>query len=212
MGIMILAMVMVLTLRQLFAKRLVGLATVLISLASFNASAEWFITGVVGKSTALETINSSNIKDLDAISFDDSDVSFRVGTGFNYDDFSFSLNYEQLGDTETIISGSALNASQFHQSVIDVAPKLVDGFSVQSQYRVWHNDAVNVAIGLGLLAWDLDYSSTLNGTTIERRDSGTDVFYTATLGSQIVTNVQATRYKVPFNDVNNLSVGISYSF
>jgi len=216
MGMMILAMVMLLTLRQLFAKRLVGLATVFISLASFNASAEWFITGAVGKSTALENINSSNIKDLDAISFDNSDVSFRIGTGFNYDDFSFSLNYEQLGDTETVISGSTLNTHQFHQSVIDVAPKLVDGFSVQSQYRVWHNDAVNVAIGFGLLTWDLDYSSTLNGTTIERSDSGTDVFYTATLGYQVLTNVevnmQATRYNLPFNDVNNLSVGISYSF
>lgn len=216
MGIMILAMALLLTLRQLFDKRVVVFTAVFISLISSSASAEWFITGAVGKSTALEHINTSNIKDLDAISFEDSDVSFRFGTGFNYDDFSFSLNYEQLGDTETSISGSTLHTEQFHQRVVDVAPKLADGFSVKSQYRVWHNDVVNIAVGLGLLVWDLDYSSTLNSATIELSDSGTDVFYTAALGYQVLTNielnVQITRYNLPFNDVNNLSVGIRYSF
>ena len=216
MGIMFLAIAMLLVLRRSSAQRSVGLLTLLFSLASFNASAEWFITGAFGKSTALENIDSSTIQGLDSIRFDQSDVSFRLGTGFNYQDFSFSLNYEQLGDTEAVISASTSNVNQFHQSVIDIAPKLVDGFSVQGEYRVWHNDAVHVAIGLGLLAWNLDYSSQLNETTIERKDNGTDAFYTATIGYQVLTdvevNVQATRYHLPFNDVNNLSLGVRYSF
>ena len=100
--------------------------------------------------------------------------------------------------------------------MIDSAPKLVDGFSLETQYTLWQGELLNVSAGMGILAWKLKYRSQLTDSVIDVNESGTDFFYNLGLGYKLTDNIEANigirRYNLSINDVNNITVGISYHF
>ena len=152
----------------------------------------------------------------DNISIDNKGSSYTIGGGIYYQRFSFILSYINLGEAGAEISGTTLNRDSFEQSLLDTGPKLVDGFSVETQHALWSNDRVTASVGVGLLAWSLNYSSQLQSGTIRDEERGVGVFYQASLayelGKQIQLTLKAARYQLSLNNVNNLSVGLQYSF
>ena len=180
-----------------------------------GADIHWFITGSVGQSKVLNTLMVPN-NDIEDISIDNKGPSYSVGGGINYKDMSVTVNYTNLGEAGAEISGDTLNRDSFEQILHDSAPKLVDGISVEAQQVVWSNDTITAAVGLGLLVWKLDYSSQLEGGAIRANKQGVDVFYQASLAYQLAgqlnLRLKVTRYRLVFNEVNKVSLGLQYSF
>ena len=176
----------------------------------------WFITGSVGQSKVVDTLFIPNISDVEDISIDNNGNSYTLGGGINYERFSFMLSYANLGEASAKFSGATLNRDSLEQALLDMAPKLVDGLSIETQFALWSNDSFTAAFGLGLLAWKQDYSSQLQGGTIEVDEHGVDVFYQTNLAYQLSGRMQfilkAERYQLSLNDVNNVSIGIKYNF
>jgi len=199
-------------------KRSTSMLAVFIGLCSFNTSASdgWFVSGAIGKSTVIERIKTSDVNQVTDVKFDDTDTSFHFGLGYQFTDYSITLGYEKLGDTTARITGDTLDVTQFQESVIDVAPVLVDGLSIGGQYNLWSNEVFNLSAGLGILMWDLDYESHVQDDVVLVDDSGVDVFYKVQVAYQmtdkVAINLQATRYDLPYNDVNNIAVGVTYQF
>ncbi|MCI2285845.1 tandem-95 repeat protein [Colwellia sp. MSW7] len=187
----------------------------MVSSANVNATEfDWFVTASAGQSSA--KANQPNITEVEALSWDDKDTSYSLGGGLEYGDFAFILSYENLGEASASYTGKVLDPASFHQGLAESAPKLVDGFSLQSQYNLWQKEAINISFGLGLLAWDLDYTSDRSESVIELNDSDVDVFYLLQLGYKLSEHTQlsikATRYNLSINDVNNIAVALSYHF
>lgn len=139
-----------------------------------------------------------------------------MGGGVKYDAFAFMVSYEQLGEASANFSGDTLATSSFHQTLAESAPKLVDGISLQGQYTFWQSDAMHASVGLGVLAWELDYTSKLNDSVIEMDEDDIDLFYNLALGytltEQIDVSLKVSRYNLSVNDVNNIALGVTYHF
>jgi hypothetical protein len=176
----------------------------------------WFITASAGHSKVIDTLLIPSNSDIEDISIDNQGSSYTIGGGIHYQRFSFILSYTNLGEAGAEISGTTLNRDSFEQSLLDTAPKLVDGVSVETQYTLWSNDRVTAAVGVGLLAWSLDDSSQLQNGTIRDEEQGVDVFYQANLAyglnARMHVTLKVTRYQLALNKVNNVSVGLQYHF
>jgi hypothetical protein len=176
----------------------------------------WFITASAGQSKVLDTIvipSNSGIEDID---IDSKGTSYSLGAGIHYLSFSFILSYTNLGEAGTKISAASLNRVSFEQGILDTAPKLVDGLSVEAQYTLWSNDVFTAAVGVGLLAWQLDYSRQLQGGPVRVSEQGVNVLYQASLAYQLGAHMQVTlklaNYQLALNKVNNVFFGVRYNF
>jgi hypothetical protein len=192
--------------------------TPVISHSSSDVSADihWFITGSVGQSKVVEPLLLPANSAVEDISIDRKGTSYIIGGGISYKDLSVTLSYTNLGKAGAEITGDTLNRASFEQSLLATVPNLVDGLSVETQYAFWSNERLTAAVGLGLLAWKLDYSSQLQGSVIRANEQGVDVFYQANLSYQLsdemCVSLKAARYQLSLNEVNNLSLGLRYSF
>ena len=205
--------------RTVSKKRLVQVATSFAIAVSMNLAAsetQWFVTGSIGQSQAKALFTLPANTQLISRTWDDRDTSYSIGGGFRYVDFSFILSYEQLGEATASYTGDVLDVEQFHQALADKAPKLAEGFSLKSEYTFWQSETLSASIGLGLIAWDSDYSSVLGDSVITKDQSDTNLFYTAALAYQLTEktqlSVQATRYKLLMNDVDNIALALRYHF
>jgi len=184
------------------------------SVTVMAAEPNWFVTASVGQSSA--KAQKPNVAEVDTVSWDDSDTSYSLGGGYHYADFDFILSYEQLGEASASYTGEVIDSELFHQALVNSAPKLVDGISLQGRYTLWQSKAFNVKVGVGLLAWELDYTSQLNESIIKVDESDTNLFYNLQVGYKLTKHVevslQATRYTLSVNDVDNIDVGITYYF
>lgn len=184
------------------------------SVTVMAAEPNWFVTASVGQSSA--KAEKPNVAEVDTVSWDDSDTSYSLGGGYHYADFDFILSYEQLGEASASYKGEVTDSELFHQALVNSGPKLVDGISIQARYTLWQSKAFNVKVGVGLLAWELDYTSQLNESIIKVDEIDIDLFYNLQVGYKLTKHVevslQATRYTLSVNDVDNIDVGITYYF
>jgi hypothetical protein len=186
------------------------------SMSLAAAETQWFMTGSIGQSQAKAAFTLPTATEFSNQAVDDTDTSYSLGGGLRYVDFSFILSYEQLGEAAASYTGDVLDSEQFHQDLANAAPKLAEGVSLQSEYHFWQGETLSASLGLGLIAWDVDYASVLNDSVISNNESDTNLFYTLAFAYQLTQDIQvsvnATRYKLSINDVNNLALGVRYHF
>ncbi|TYK66123.1 DUF4347 domain-containing protein [Colwellia echini] len=176
----------------------------------------WFVSGSIGQSNVSSSQTVPNNIGITDIAVDKSDTSYNIGAGINYDAYTLTLSYEQLGETSVSYTGDTLDSSAYHQALVNSSPKLVDGFSLLGQYTLWQNDDFSVLAGLGLFAWELDHTSKLGDNILDTNKDGVDVFYNLQLAYTVIENTQvfikASRYNLSINNVNNISLGLLYRF
>jgi hypothetical protein len=186
------------------------------SMSLAAAEPQWFMTGSVGKSHANSHVNIPSDIGITDSDLDKSGTSYTIGGGVNYGLYSFTVSYEQLGDSSASYTGDTLDTALFHQTLVNVAPKLVDGISLQGQYTLWQGDALSASIGAGLFAWELDYTSKLNDSVIKVNEDDVDIFYNLQIAyaitEQVEVSVKASRYSLSVNDINNVALGLTYHF
>jgi hypothetical protein len=179
------------------------------------AEPQWFVTSSVGISDANSHVNIPSDIGITSSDLDKSSASYTIGGGVNYSVYSFTLSYEQLGDSSASYVGEVLDTALFHQTLVNNAPKLVEGISLQGQYTLWQDDALSASIGVGLFAWDLDYTSQLNDSVIKVSEDDIDLFYNLQIAyaitEQVQVSVKASRYSL-VHDINNIALGLTYHF
>ena len=224
MGLMVIALTGIVLYRlrrktNIGKKQLVQGASALVVATSMSLAAaepQWFMTGSVGKSHANSHVNIPSDIGITESNLDRSGNSYTIGGGVNYGVYSFTLSYEKLGDSSASYTGDTLDTALFHQTLVNVAPKLVDGISLQGQYTFWQDDTLSASIGAGLFAWELDYTSKLNDSVIKVSEDDIDFIYNLQIAYAITEQVQvslkASRYSLSINDINNLALGLTYHF
>jgi hypothetical protein len=190
--------------------------TVATSMNLAAAEPQWFMTGSFGKSHANSHVGIPSDIGITDSDLDKSGTSYTIGGGVSYGVYSFTVNYEQLGDSSASYTGDTLDTALFHQTLVNVAPKLVDGISLQGQYTLWQDDALSASIGAGLFAWELDYTSKLNDSVIKVSKNDVDFIYNLQVAyavtAQVQVSLKASRYSLSVNDINNIALGLTYHF
>ena len=195
-----------------------GTAVLLVATSMSLAVAEpqWFVTSSVGTSHVSANPYTPSDIGITGSDLDKSGTSFIIGGGVRYDVYSFTASYEQLGDASASYAGDTLDTALFHQALVNSTPKLVDGISLQGQYTLWQAEGLSASVGLGILAWELDYTSQLNESVIEVREDDVDLFYNLqvayTITEHVQVSVKASRYNLSVNDINNIALGLTYHF
>lgn len=149
---------------------------------------------------------------------ENSDTSWQLSLSMAFTPSLYgTLGYVDLGQGELTINSQALDPAGLHQQLKGTGPRLGRGWIVGSHGTVWQHRAIKLQMAGGFI---------FNRNTIDsRRDDGQRVLTqdkdTALYGGfgvgyqmtkQWQMSIDWRRYFLDANDVDSLSMGISYQF
>ncbi|WP_119860245.1 tandem-95 repeat protein [Pseudoalteromonas sp. MSK9-3] len=216
MGGMLLLMISALVIRR---RKLALPSFALISttcLVSVPAAANsWSIQGMVGQSSADHsqpntTLNVSNV--------DDSSDSWSAGLYHELlPQFTIGVRYIDLGQGRVTFSGNVASPDTAQADVSRVAPILPEGFALQVGYDAFKYNTFEGKVFLGAFDWKYHVDSTRDGRFHTRyEDQQTDLYYglglTYNLSDSVGVDLQYSRYPLSENDIDEVSLGLSYQF
>lgn len=195
---------------------------ILLMFASFNSHANWQLKAELGQSRAdgSHTLSSvlPELSGGELVNIDKKDTSWSLGVGYGFFDnkLTLSANYIDMGEGSVVIEADTLDAKQYHQSVATISPSLVTGYSLEADYQFDLGRGITTSLLLGGLSWEDSISSRYGDNTITTNRDGVDVYYGIKLNIPIQTHWQISagfkRYNLPTNDVDIMSVGLTFIF
>jgi len=94
-----------------------------------------------------------------------------------FERLDLELGYQSFGEAGVALSASTLTPAQYHQAVQSLTPVLGDGIYSGARIGLWQQYGWRLQLPLGMIAWQSDIESTLNGTTLRSDTDGTDIYY-----------------------------------
>lgn len=175
----------------------------------------WSIEATLGGSfahnnSALNDISSAQVK-----SVDDSDIAWSMGIAYHFNqDWKLAIRYIDLGQGQATLSTDSLNPEEYHQAVAKVMPVLGHGIGLDVSYQLFNIGNFFTDSTLGLFNWRSELDSRYQNNTISHDESGSDLYLGLLLGykfnQQWELGVGYTRYFISQNDVDNVSLKLSY--
>lgn len=118
--------------------------------------------------------------------------------------------------TATLSHDASLSPSEYHARVAKVTPVLAEGFALDMSYIFLQEEKASLKATVGGFAWEADFSSEYQGTTIKSSEDGIDPYIGLGLDYQLAEDWSAgwqlTRYFLDVNDVTTLAVKVGYHF
>jgi len=109
---------------------------------------------------------------------DDSDTALSLSVQYQwFERLDLELGYQSFGEAGVALSASTLTPAQYHQAVQSLTPVLGDGIYSGARIGLWQQYGWRLQLPLGMIAWQSDIESTLNGTTLRSDTDGTDIYY-----------------------------------
>lgn len=148
---------------------------------------------------------------------EDSATGWSLGLGVNIPShISITLSYMDMGQASLSITSDTLNTSEYHQSVSQLAPMLVNGFALDGRYHFLVGEHYSASALVGLLSWDNNVTSTYEHQRIENKQAGVDMFYgiegAYTINDTWTANVGLKNYALEKNKINTAYLGLTYQF
>lgn len=216
MGGMLLLMISALVIRR---RKLALPSFALISttcLVSVPAAANsWSIQGMVGKSSANYSQPNTN---LNVSNVDDSSDSWSAGLYYELlPQFTIGVRYIDLGQGRVTFSGNVASPDAVQVDLSRAAPILPEGFALQVGYDAFKYNTFEGKVFLGAFDWKYHLDSTRDGRFHSRyEDQQTDIYYglgfTYNLSDSVGVDLQYSRYPLSENDIDEVSLGLSYQF
>jgi hypothetical protein len=91
----------------------------------------------------------------------ESDTSWLLGIGYQLNHaLTLEVSYLELGDGDVTLTDQSITPTQSHNSVANISPVLVDGFTLGVRYQLWQQEHISTSVSLGLITWEGDITST----------------------------------------------------
>ncbi|MBQ4864775.1 tandem-95 repeat protein, partial [Pseudoalteromonas sp. MMG013] len=174
----------------------------------------WSVQGTAGKASANFAYDSS----LAASNIDDSSNSWSAGIYYELlPQFTIGIRYIDLGQGRVTFNGNVIAPDDAQSQVNRIAPILPEGFAMQLGYDVFNVNSFEGKLFLGAFDWKYHLDSTRDGRFHTRyEDQQTDLYYGVGvayhLSDSVNLDAQYTRYPLSENDINELSLGVTYHF
>ncbi|MDF2153608.1 Ig-like domain-containing protein [Vibrio sp. CAU 1672] len=185
---------------------------VILAALSFPSQAEWFVEADLGASFA-DNRNTESTAGL--VDSDDSDVYYSLGVGLMLSDhWSATLRYLDMGQGSATVKAATTTPGEYHQSVALVTPILISGVGLDLGYRFWSDDTWYSKASFGGLFWQTDIDSRYQGTTLNTKLDGFDVYAGLEVGyhlsGQWSLGLQFSRFFIEQNDVDCATLKLTY--
>ncbi len=209
--------------RSLKYTKRVSLTVLLLMLINFQSQAQWSFNTSIGKSQTQNTSALSAQHFTSELSkVDNSDISWSMGLSYNAtDNLRLGVTYVDMGDAALKLTSDTLTASQYHRSVAEVSPILVDGFALEIGYSIWKGNFfesknVQLDVFIGGLFWKSDIKSQYGDVLIFASKEGLDPYYGLAIVYQLTSQWQLglgfQRFTLPVHAVDNVFFSVTYQF
>lgn len=159
--------------------------------------------------------------DVYDIDVDDSRSAFKIGLGTSLsENLSVEFGYTDLGEVSTAFTTTTTEPEKFLDLARAIHPSSVEGFTASLNYQLWRHEDWFVNASAGLYLWESDFDSreVFSNTQLDSLDGedGTD-FYLGLganyrLSQRFQVNLEWERYFLDSEDVDLLTLGVSYHF
>lgn len=148
---------------------------------------------------------------------DDSDTALSLSLHWQWlERLDLEVGYQDLGDASVDLSAQTLTPAQYHQAVQRLTPVLGDGLFTGVRIGLWQQQNWRLQLPLGLMAWQSDIDSSMNGSTLRNKTDGTDLYYGLALqylpNEHWVTGVGWQQIALEPEDVRVVQFTLSYRF
>ncbi|WP_189431617.1 Ig-like domain-containing protein, partial [Alishewanella longhuensis] len=193
---------------------------VLISAVSFNVHAQWSADIQVGHSNSRMSAADLSVK-LPAegrlVAYDDNSSSWALGGQYQLTErLAAQLHYVDLGETSVTLSGETLTPDQYHQAVSDLGPLFASGIRAGLSYTLWQRQQWQFQVQTGMFFWRSKQESVWNSTVITHKNNDNDWYWGGQLGyafnQRLALQVSFNRYRLASNQVDNVMLGVNFSF
>lgn len=195
-------------------------AAVMLLFSPISQSADWYLQGSAGQSTA-DSKQGSLGAQLPAgttiTAFDKSDISYGLALGYQlHPSVALEVGYQDLGEASSQIRGESLTPAQYHELLKAVSPVLVDGVSAALRFTLWQNDRLRLELPVGVFFWDSEIISRMNNTELRTETDGNDWMVGLQLHYQLTDEWQLgggyQQINLAPNDVNSWLLSLRYQF
>ncbi|MBN8444009.1 MAG: tandem-95 repeat protein [Gammaproteobacteria bacterium] len=173
----------VLALLPLAWRRRRALAMLALASATLPVAAsprDFYLQTELGQSVASKSASDlqNALPSGSTVDLDKSDASYAVIAGFQLTDYwAFELGYQDQGQVDATITGSALDPAAYHELTKTHSPVLIKGFTAGVRYTFWGYKDWSLDIPFGVMKWQNDIVS-ISGNSVLRTDTdGTDPYY-----------------------------------
>ena len=221
MGIIILLLTSIAILRR---NRTIAVSLLLAIMFSVNSQAEevkeqsqWLIELEYGNTEALNNEGLEDIPEENIESIENESNAWSIGIGYLLTpEWKVVGRFIDLGTGSVTLKAETIAPDEYHQLAAMATPLLVRGFAVDLNYQLFSLANIVSDATVGTILWERDVVSTYQGESIKRYKSGTDMYAGLHLGYQLGNHwqlgVSYNRYFISENDIDNISVKISYYF
>jgi opacity protein-like surface antigen len=155
------------------------------------------------------------------IDVDDSRNAFKLGVGTSLSEHvSLEFGYTDLGEVSTAFTTTTTEPENFLDLARAIHPESVEGFTASINYQFWRHEDWFINLRGGLYMWESEYNSreVFSDTQLPSLDGddGADLYAGVgahyPLSKRFQINVEWERYFIESDDVDLLTVGVSYHF
>lgn len=155
------------------------------------------------------------------IDVDDSRSAFKLGVGTSLSEkFSLEFGYTDLGEVSTAFTTTTTEPEKFLDLARAIHPDSVEGFTASLNYQFWRHQDWFVNARAGLYVWESEYDSreVFSDTPLPALDGedGIDLYIglgaNYRLSKRFQVNVEWERYYLESDDVDLITLGVSYHF
>ncbi|MFN6261678.1 MAG: Ig-like domain-containing protein [Chromatiaceae bacterium] len=148
---------------------------------------------------------------------DDSDMALSLSLQWQWlERLDLELGYQDLGDASVDLSTQTLTPAQYHQAVQSLTPVLGDGLFTGVRIGLWQQQSWRLQLPMGLMTWQSEIDSSMNGSTLRNKTDGTDLYYGLALqylpNEHWVTGVGWQQIALEPEDVRVVQFTLSYRF
>jgi hypothetical protein len=204
-----------------FRRRAVpGVAMVmLLSFSPFSQSADWYLQGSLGQSKADQPGRSlaAALPNGTVTSVDDSDQSYGIALGYQlHPNVALELGYQDLGEASSQLHGESLTPAEYHQLVKALTPVLADGVTAAVRFSVWQNDTLSLEVPVGVIFWESELTSRMNGSELKTEQDGNDWYLGVQLNYRLADHWKVglgyQQLNLEPNDITSWQLSVRYSF
>lgn len=122
----------------------------------------------------------------DIVSVNDSDTSWSIEFGYQFDWASLQVGYLDLGHANVELQAESYTPEQYHETVVTLAPILVEGVTIGGEKTIFAEDNWFINGQIGTIIWqNVIISESENGTRYRTQDRATDGYLGARAGYQL---------------------------
>jgi len=199
---------------------------ILLLINSTASAGQWMVGGSLGMAWG-EADGSELNKDLvgrginaTINNVDNNRVMAQIFAGYEYiSRWGVELGYVDLGDVSASINGTVTGIEDYFAVGQDIYPQTATGWQLSSIYRYPVSGSLQLTGRVGVFSWTTDYTLQTNTASQDVSEDGTDIVYGVGLESAnwikqggVVSQFNLDRYSINGEDINVLTIGVSYRF